>query len=467
MVSEEQNESDRYRVIVLGGSETEVLLVPNGERQMLLPWAEIPRWQRVAENLTVAVRSDWGEEIVCLFEPATESASGVGATRYQAAEGLRTCTSPKMPTRWIPLSELYEDSLIDARDYAVIKQVVGICNGEIPGTFAGPFARLGWFCELRSWIESIIKAMGFHMNGEFRQLNASPSFSLVRFETDGPAVWFKAVGEPNQREFGITGALAQFFPNYLPKVLASRPDWNGWLSSEVRGDLLSEVQDQLHLERAAAALARLQIESIDRAAEILGAGARDLRSATLSKVIQPFMSVVAQLMESQTKIPPSVLDRKDLLLLTDYLHNSIETIEATGIPETLGHLDLNPGNIIVSENRCTFLDWAEAYIGNPLFSLEYLLQHARRAFGTDSAIESRLTQAYCGQWGVVISPAAMADALAFAPLLAVFAYAAGNDLWKQAPELQNPTTAGYLRSLARRMYREANQVADRRLLCLP
>jgi ABC-type bacteriocin/lantibiotic exporter with double-glycine peptidase domain len=30
------------------------------------------------------------------------------------------------------------------------------------------------------------------------------SFSLIRFETDGLALWFKAVGEPNQKEFGIT-----------------------------------------------------------------------------------------------------------------------------------------------------------------------------------------------------------------------------------------------------------------------
>lgn len=465
MASGEQSESKRYRVIVLGRGGTEVLLVPNGERH-ILPWVEIPRWQRVVENLTVAVKSDWGEEVACLFEPATELPADGDDAGYQAAEHLLTCGNSKMPTRWMPLSTLRQDSLIEAHDYAAIKQVVGVCKGEIERPSAGPFARPGWFGDLRNWIESVIQPMGFHVDGKFRQLNASASFSLVRFETEGPALWFKAVGEPNQREFAITCALARFFPEYLPQILSSRPDWNGWLTREVQGTLLANVQEEALWEEVVVALARLQIQSIDHASQILGAGARDLGSAALSNLIQPFMTIVTQLMERQTKIPPPVLDHQDLLRLTDALKSSIARIEATGIPETLGHLDLNPWNIVVADNQCAFLDWAEAYVGSPLFSLEYLLQHARRAFGAGSAIGTRLTQAYCAEWDGIVSPIAMGDALAFTPLLAVFAYAAGNEVWKQPQQLQEPTVAKYLRSLARRMDREAHQLVPQRLLCL-
>jgi Phosphotransferase enzyme family len=465
LASTEQDEHESYRVIVLSRGGTEVLLAPNSERYML-PSVEIPRWQRVAENLNAAVRGNWGEEVVCLFEPQIERPAAGAVTRYQAAEHLGTRSNPKMPTRWMPLSALCQDSLVDACDYAAIKQVTAACNGEMGGASTGPFSRLGWFSELRNWIEAVGEAAGFHVNGEFRQLNADPSFCLVRFETDGPALWFKAVGEPNQKEFTITSLLAQLFPEYLPRILARRPDWNGWLSGEVRGKLLSELQDKQLWERAASALARLQIQSINSGSQILGAGARDLGSATLSKLIQPFMDVISQLMERQTKIPPAVLERRDLLLLGDSLQSSIEAIEDFAIPETLGHLDLNPGNIIVSENRCGFLDWAEAYVGNPLFSLEYLLEHAQRAFGAGSTARTRLTATYCAQWDGVVSPAAVADALALTPLLAVFAYAAGNDVWRQTEKLQEPTTAGYLRSLARRMHREAGELASRRPLCL-
>ena len=451
-------------MIVLGRRGVDVLLVPNGERHML-PRVEISRWQRVAENVTATVKTDWAEEVVCLFQLPTESADDRGIIRYQAAEHLCQGNGPNKPIHWVAVSTVRQDSLTEASDYVAIKQVGEMCNRGTEGASARPFACLGWFGELRDWIQSVIEPMGFHLTGEFRQLNASPTFSLVRFETDGPALWFKAVGEPNLREFGITCALSRLLPNHIPPVLATRPDWNGWLSREVGGKLLSDVPDPALWGRAAEALARLQIESIDRGSQILSAGAHDLGSAALSKLILPFMGVMAQLMERQPKVPPAVLDRKDLLLLQGSLESGIHAIEDIGIPETLGHLDLNPGNIVISDSRCAFLDWAEAYVGNPMFSLEYLVRHAGRALGAESSVGTSLAQAYCAQWGSVISPAAITDALAFAPLLAVYAYGVGNNVWRQPQELQEPT-AGYLRSLARRMHREAKRITDRRTLCL-
>jgi hypothetical protein len=460
LASAEQNESETYRVIVVSQDGTKVLLIPKGERQVL-PAVEIPRWQRIAENLRVALKSDWGREVVCRFElPATD-----GGPRYLVAEHLSTRCNSNLLSRWVPVSALGQDSLIEARDHAAIERASRLCKREIVGACAGAFACLAWFCELRTWIDSVIGPMGFHLTGKFRQLNASPSFSLIRFATDGPALWFKAVGEPNQREFTVTCQLVELFPEYLPRILGRRPDWNGWLSHEAPGKLLSDGEDQLCWEQAAGSLARLQVESIDHGRQILGVGARDLRSAALSKLIQPFLSVVAQLMERQTKVPPPILDRKDLSALADALQRAVDAMDAVETPEALGHLDLNPGNIIVAEDRCAFLDWAEAYVGNPLFSLEYLLEHARRTFGPDAGVTTKLTAAYCAQWDGVLSPAAIADALAFAPLLAVFASAAGNEIWKDTERLEEPATAGYMRSLARRMHREANALDDRRALC--
>jgi phosphotransferase family enzyme len=464
LASAEQNERETYRVIVLSRDGTQVLLVPNGGHQTL-PSVEIPRWQRIAENLTAAVDSNWGEEVICIFDPARNSPTDGPVTRYQAAEHLCTRSNPKMPTYWAPVSTLSQDSLADGRDYAAIKQVTAVCNGEMGAESAGPFSRLGWFSELRNWIESVVEPIGLHVNGRFQQLSAGASFSLIRFETDGPALWFKAVGEPNQREFTITCLLAQLFPEYLPRILGRRTDWNGWLSREAPGKLLSDVQERVLWEQASASLAKLQIQSIDRGSQILGAGARDLGAAALSKLIQPFISVAAQLMDRQTKVPPSILDRKDLSALADSLQSAVDATKAISIPETIGHLDLNPGNIAASQNRCAFLDWAEAYVGNPLFSLEYLLQHAWRAFGEESDIRTKMIAAYSAEWRGVVPDAAIADALPVAPLLAVFAYAAGNNIWREPEGLEEPA-AGYLRSLARQMHREAKELADRKTPCL-
>ncbi|MBS1851400.1 MAG: phosphotransferase [Acidobacteria bacterium] len=465
MVPVIQPEHENYRVIVLSPDGKNILVVPDGN-QFALPSVKVPRWQRVAENLTEAVKTDWGEEVVCLFELDDLTGTGIAGIHYQAAEHWCSVGVPMIPTRWIPVERLSKESLASADEYFTIQRSRVQCSEGGNTSLMGPFAALGWFKELRTWIDGVLAPLGFRLNGNFRQLNASPTFSLIRFETDGPALWFKAVGEPNQREFPVTCVLSRLFPSHVPAVVATRPDWNAWLMREAVGPLLSEVQGEALWEKAAAALAQLQIESIGHGAQILGAGARDVGVTALSRMVEPFIETMARLMEQQTKVPPEPLHRTQLRVVGDRIQTALEALEVLGIPETLGHLDLNPGNIIVSPEQCVFLDWAEAYIGNPFFTFEYLLEHLRRTLGVDSAVEKRLVSTYCSRWEAVVSGTAIDEVLTLTPLLAVFAYAAGSEVWRDEERMQDPATAGYLRSLARRMYREANSLSERRSVCL-
>jgi hypothetical protein len=68
----QQSDHEIYRVIVLQKNGTDILLasIANG---FSLPEVRLPRWQRVAENLTAAMRDSWGEEVVCLFIPTIGS----------------------------------------------------------------------------------------------------------------------------------------------------------------------------------------------------------------------------------------------------------------------------------------------------------------------------------------------------------------------------------------------------------
>ena len=108
---------------------------------------------------------------------------------------------------------------------------------------------------------------------------------------------------------------------------------------------------------------------------------------------------------------------------------------------------------------------ADAYVGNPLFSLQYLSQHCRRLAAGEPAIESGLTGAYVDQWRSLVSRKSFAEAMAVAPLLAVFAYALASDTWNDSARLQDPEVTAYLRSLTRPMHSEATRLRDRRALC--
>jgi hypothetical protein len=463
MESTQQSDRETYRAIVLGQGGNELLLSPAGDG-FLLPSVEIPRWQRVAENMTVAIRNEWGQEAICLFNLDVSAPATSANNHYQVME----CSGPARPHprgEWIPVSSLSERTFVHPADQIAVPLSLDECDRRAGAAAPGPFARLGWFGELQRWIEEVIGPLGFHLTGSFSQLNASPSFSLVRFETNDPGVWFKAVGEPNLREFPITLDLARLLPRYLPPILAARPEWNGWLALEVKGTNLGETQGAQYWQAASSALAKLQIESIRKLGTIVNSGARDLRASALLKLVRPFLDAMGQLMEKQTKVPPRVLSRSELMLLGEQIEEALSLSTDLGIPDALGHLDLNPGNVIVSEGQCVFLDWAEAHVGNPLISFQYLVEHFRRMAGADATAESALTRAYAMEWQSLVSPGTIQEVLSLAPMLAVFSYAVATDAWDDQARLQDPKVAGYLRSLTRRMHREASRLSDRSALC--
>lgn len=465
MESAQQSERATYRAIVLGQGGNELLLSPESNG-FVLPSVEIERWQRIAENITAAMRNEWGQEVICLFTPDIAGPSDPAKEHgYQVMESHGQIDGRHAPTAWVPVSSLSEHAFVDPAAHLVVQRSLATYEGPDGGDALGPFARLGWFKELQTWGEEAVKPLGLRLSGRFTQLNASPSFSLVRLETNRSAIWFKAVGEPNLREFSITLALARLFPQYIPTLLAARPAWNGWLALEVEGADLAESYDSQHWKAAASTLAKLQMESIGRSGELIDAGARDLRVPGLLKLVHPFLEVMGQLMELQTKTPPPALSRKELRVLGERIQEGLCLWQDLGIPDALGLLDLNPGNVIASECRCVFLDWAEAYVGAPVFSFQYLVEHFRRNALVDATAESSLTSAYAEEWQSLVPQKRMAKALALAPMLAAFGYASASDAWSDPTRLQDARSAGYLRSLTRRINHEAKQLRERSALC--
>lgn len=460
----EQGDYTTYRVLVFGHDGSEILLSrsPSGVQ---FPQVTIPRWERVVENVRSAMKREWGELVICLFEPES-SPPGASTARYVVTRHWGAGGMPSTRLRWVPISALSEDSFPDPACHRALRDSLALCGALTSHAVSAPFARLNWFEELCRWVSNAIAPRGLHLAGDFQQMNASPTFSLIRFETNGPAVWFKAVGEPNQHEFRITLKLTELFPHFFPAIISQRPEWNGWLSPEVPGCELSEAPQAEIWATAAAGLGTLQIESIERVADIRKAGARSLTSGELMAFRRPFFDVMRQLMKRQTKVPPPVLADEELGNLEERVCDGLTRMNQLGIPEALGHLDPNPGNVIASSGSCAFLDWAEAYVGNPFFTFQYLLEHARRAFPDDSDVRSWLTDAYAQRWKRLLPPGTVDEALRISPLLAPFVFAVGSPTWRNKENLEDCSIAGYLRSLTRRMNREAKVLSGRRPLCL-
>lgn len=413
------------------------------------------------------MKERWNLDAYSLFSFARDlPADGSSSTHFQVMECIRS-NDPAPPTAyWVPLSSLSDTSFQDSGNFRKIHAAVREIETHPKSQNVGPFATPGWLRDLCLWIQQQIGPLNLRLTGQFRQLNASPAFNLIRFETNGPALWFKAVGQPNIHEFGIVSTLTTLFPSFLPRIVASRPEWSAWLMTEAEGTSPDADSDFADWKTVSATLAELQTTSLHETPRLLAAGCRDISAAALLSCVNDFFATMNELMKHQIKTHPSVLTSQELLTLSGRLKDVLSALAASGIPDTLNHLDFNPGNILVSDGHCVFIDWAEAAIGHPFLTFQYLLEHFSRLCQDNCSQQAELTSSYAQHWERYASPLAVSRSLSLVPLAAVFAYAVSNGTWRDPARLANPKTAGYFRSLIRRMKREADALANRSLECI-
>ena len=465
MNRQQEDDRDTYLLIITRRNGSELLCLPDGPYHAL-PSVDIPLWERVAEPIRNTLKTHLNLDAYSLFtcprEPPTGETPG---TLFQVME----CVHPDAPlpptATWAPFRSLTIASFRDAEHSRRISNALRTLAHHDETHMEGPFAKPGWLREMCSWIAQQIEPMEIRLTGNFRQLNASSSFSLMRFETTGPAVWLKAVGKPNSHEFNIVSILTDLFPEYLPPIVAVRPEWNAWLTAEAQGTSPGADSDFSAWRTIAARLAELQIASLHETPRLMAAGCRDVRVSSLLNCTDEFFAIMAELMKQQTKTPPSILTSTQLFCLKEQIKDSLRLLAATGIPDALNHLDINLGNIFVSGDRCTFIDWAEAAIGHPFLTFEYLLEHQTRLRPDYANRREELVSAYASPWERFAPPSAVSRALALAPLIAVFAYTVSTGTWREPDTFANPRVAGYFRSLVRRMKGEADAFENRSLEC--
>ena len=437
-------EFDCYRILVFRRAGIDILLLSDG-CTFSLPEVAVPRWQRIAPHLAIAVREKFDLDIVCLdFHQMAQSDEDAQSRRYALAEIVEEPLG-QASLCWVPWTRVERQSLRDQSDLEALHASLAVIQAQ-PDQ---PFGTFGWLSRIREWVNSVIVPHGLRLSGRFEQLNAGPRTSLLRFETDASALWFKAVAESQKTEFRISQELARIFPKFVPEILGINEDWNAWLMKEFAG-VHPDVRSELAVWKSVTkALAELQIASLGQTLHLIDAGCRDMRTSALCAAMDPFVRVSGQLMRRQTSTAVPALSREELAALRHQLAVLLRRLEDLEIPNTLGHLDFNPGNILVSPSHCHFLDWAEAAVGNPFLTFEYLLAYLRRVSRDAAATESELRDAYAASWKEFLSPRVIREAFALARVLAVYAV-----VIRLLTEPPSPESHAFVRSLIRRMKRE-------------
>src|SRR5215475_10937059 len=165
MLISEEPAHEICRVIVLGRNGTETL-VRCSDQGLHFPQVTIPRWRRVAEEVTAAMKKQWGEEIVCLFE-MNFSSDRQGGDRYIASANWRHSGRSAVPLQWISVNDLGENSFAESAEYPALRNSLEQSSAPVLGVAPGPFARLSWFEELCEWVGRTIAPRGLHLTGNF------------------------------------------------------------------------------------------------------------------------------------------------------------------------------------------------------------------------------------------------------------------------------------------------------------
>jgi hypothetical protein len=303
--------------------------------------------------------------------------------------GSSALRSPML--RWCGHAELL--SLPDGEDQAAIAAWQGDETGPGAAVDGREWTRPGWLKEVWGWIERALRDVGLGTVRDIIQLRAWSTSCVLYVHASSGDYYFKAVPESLRRECAVTEYLAQHFPDAVPQVITTESARRWLLMAACTGRKLEEVTDVVLWERAAVQYARLQVACVPRVRELEALGCVRRSLDTLAEALGPLSTDTAALRPGEPDgLCAAEIDR--LQTCVPLLQGHCAQLAACGIPYTIEHGDLWPGNFLVDQDTCVLIDWEDVAIAHPFFSLAPLRVGLSQSQIASPAFLDRLEHAY-------------------------------------------------------------------------
>jgi hypothetical protein len=212
-------------------------------------------------------------------------------------------------------------------------------------------------------------------------------------------------------------------------------------------------------------MADLQKIFIGRSDTLFAACCGDRRNQTLRSHIVDLIAYLDEAMVLQTSAKAPKFSTSRLREIGSALDRACSMQQELGIPDSLMHGDINPGNILSDGNRYVFTDWCEANVGNPFITLEQMCVHAVRRSQEPELWTGALRDEYKACWKDLLTDRQIDRGLQLVPLLSILSSLDEISKWLTSPRRYDPQRLGYSRSLARHLDRIVQTPGLQEALC--
>lgn len=226
-----------------------------------------------------------------------------------------------------------------------------------------PWQQPAWVAEAHAWIHARLGDLGRPASGPIEQPHVYPWSTVMRVPTEAGPVWFKANAPELAHEAALSELLAGLDPDLVPPLLARDPA-TGWMLMADAGATLRVADGEsawlAGWRDVLPRYAELQVTATDDVEQVLALGVPDLRLAGLPARYEALLD----------QVPAEPRFREALPAVAELCAE----LAAYGVPETVQHDDLHDAQIFVLGGRHRVLDWGDACVAHPFFTLAVSLE---------------------------------------------------------------------------------------------
>lgn len=277
--------------------------------------------------------------------------------------------------------------------------------------------------EARAWTDAALARAGRKRVGPLEWVHVRPWSVVLRVPADrGEEVYLKLTAPSLAHEAAITECLYALRPDWILPVLGADPR-RGWLLVEAGGEKLRHVlRAEGHARRweiILPAYASVQQDFIERAGELLELGAPDRRLGALPDAYTRLLARDDVLRVGRPE-GLKAAEMRRLEALAPEVARACARLAGFGIPHTIDHGDLHDANVFVRDGRHYFLDWGDASLTHPFFSLRLVQVSLEHTLGWEEGspeIEGLIGR-YLQEWEAYGTPERLWAALRLSERLA-------------------------------------------------